>query len=155
MSINKEDFDVLKVVELARYKKYEVTSAGFAVIDKLDKIAGIPKKLKTRKNAVQALHVLAEGMLKYDYFSPEERKKLIQEAGMSDAPFKGPKGLFTSSAPVTEDSNEEESIPDEDIKSSASAFDEDEFDDEVDSDSDLDSDEEEEETEEEEEDEEV
>lgn len=127
MSNNKEEFDVLKVVELARYKKYEVTSAGFAVIDKLDKIATIPKKLRTRKNAVQALHVLAEGMLKYDYFSPEERKKLTQEAGMSDAPFKGPKGLFSSSAPVTEDDNDEESIPDEDVKSAVSLSDDEDY----------------------------
>ena len=39
MSTNQNnEFDVLKVVELARLKKYEITSAGFAVLDKIDRI---------------------------------------------------------------------------------------------------------------------
>ncbi|MDX1958942.1 MAG: DNA primase [Leptospiraceae bacterium] len=106
------DFDILKVVELARTKKYEITSAGFAALDKIDKI-NFPKKMKTRKPAVQALFALTENLVKFDYFSIDEKKKLLQEAGLSDAPYtKGFKNLFPSSAPVAEEAEEEE-IPEE------------------------------------------
>ena len=98
-----QEFEIGKLIELARHKKYELTSAGFAALDKIERIA-VPKKLKTRKIAVQALYALSDGMVKYGYFSPEERKKLQAEANMSDAPYKGGfKGLFSNSAaPVVE-----------------------------------------------------
>ncbi len=145
MSTNQyNEFDVLKVVELARLKKYEITSAGFAVLDKIDRINTIPKKMRTRKPAVQALHALAEGLVKYDYFSIEERRKLMQEAGMSDAPYKF-KGLFNNAnAPVAEEDLEEEYIPEDEPKPvSASGDDDNEFDD-LDDDSEFDDDYEEE-----------
>jgi hypothetical protein len=129
---NKEEFDILKVVELARYKKYEMASVGFAILDKIDKIAAIPKKMKARKVAVQALYVLSEGLVKFDYFTPEQRRKLMQEAKMSDTPFHGPKGLFVSSAPVTKEELEEEYIPDEEEIKSSSAYQEEDYDEDED-----------------------
>ncbi|MBK8396460.1 MAG: DNA primase [Leptospiraceae bacterium] len=108
-----QEFEIGKLIELARHKKYELTSAGFAALDKIERIA-VPKKLKTRKIAVQALHALSEGLVQYGYFSPEERKKLQAEANMSDAPYKGFKGLFSNSAaPVVEEDIEEDFIPQE------------------------------------------
>lgn len=49
MSNLNNEFDVLRVVELARIKKYEITSAGFALLDKIDNLDTLPKKLKNRK----------------------------------------------------------------------------------------------------------
>lgn len=114
MSNNKDDFDVLKVVELARFKKYELTAAGFAVLDKIDKIPNIPKKMKSRKVAVQAMYVLSEGLVKYGYFTPEERKRLLKEAGMSDTPYKKAEQLFSKpGSPLVVDDSEEEELPEE------------------------------------------
>ncbi len=129
MSNNKEDFDVLKVVELARFKKYELTAAGFAVLDKIDKIPNIPKKLKSRKVAIQAMYVLSEGLVKYDYFTPEQRKELLKQASMSDTPYKKAERLFSkSSSPLVVDDSEEEEIIEEEKKPSFKDGD-DEFDD--------------------------
>lgn len=108
-----QEFEIGKLIELARHKKYELTSAGFAALDKIERVA-VPKKLKTRKIAVQALYALSDGLIQYGYFSAEERKKLQAEANMSDAPYKGFKGLFSNSAaPVVEEDIEEDFIPQE------------------------------------------
>jgi|GEM_PF-1099268 hypothetical protein len=108
-----QEFEIGKLIELARHKKYELTSAGFATLDKIERVA-VPKKLKTRKIAVQALYALSDGLIQYGYFSAEERKKLQAEANMSDAPYKGFKGLFSNSAaPVVEEDIEEDFIPQE------------------------------------------
>ncbi len=108
-----QEFEIGKLIELARHKKYELTSAGFAALDKIERIA-VPKKLKTRKIAVQALYALSDGLVQYGYFSADERKKLHAEANMSDAPYKGFKGLFSNSAaPVVEEDIEEDFIPQE------------------------------------------
>jgi hypothetical protein len=116
MSSQNYEFDVLRVVELARYKKYEITSAGFAALDKIDNIDSLPKKLKNRKPAVQALYAISEKLVNFDYFTPEQRKKLLQEAAMSDAPYKN-KNIFSSSnAPVVEEDLEEEFIPQDEPK---------------------------------------
>jgi hypothetical protein len=114
MSNSKDDFDILKVVELARFKKYEITAAGFAVLDKIDKIPNIPKKMKSHKVAVQAMYVLSEGLIKYGYFTPEQRRQLLQEANMSDTPYKRAQNLFKTPSPqfVVDDSEEEE-LPEE------------------------------------------
>jgi hypothetical protein len=123
------DFDILKVIDIARTKKYEITSAGFAALDKIDKIS-FSKKMKIRKPAVQALYAITENLIQYEYFSPEERKKYVQEANMSDAPYsKGFKNLFPSSAPVAEEAMEEE-IPEEVVLPIASAGEDDEYGDE-------------------------
>jgi hypothetical protein len=109
MSVNQE-FDISKLIELVRVSKYEMTSAGFAALDKIDRLP-VPQKLKNRKIAVQALSVLSEGSIQYGYFSAEERKKLQIETGMSDAPYRGFKNLFT--APKVEEDLQEDYIPQE------------------------------------------
>ena len=146
MSTNQE-FEISKLIELARFKKYEMSCAGFAALDKIDKLP-VSQKLKTRKIAVQALSVLSDNLVKYDYFSLEERKKLQQEAGMSDAPYKGFKNLFT--APKAEEDLDEDYIPQEEEAKydyitdedgeivQATAADEDEEDDDFDDEDDID-----------------
>lgn len=156
--MSQPDFDILKLIELGRYKKYETTVAGFSVLDKIDKI-DIPKKLRTRKFAVQALHALSENLVQFSYFTPEQKLELAAEAAKSDAPYKGFKGLFANTAaPVVEEETEEEFIPqeeekthdfvDEDAESfgaeAADADEEEEDEDEEEDDSNLDEDEEEE-----------
>ncbi len=106
-----QDFQISKLIELARTNKYEMSCAGFAALDKIDKLP-INQKFKTRKNAVQALMVLSDKLIKFDYFSLEERKKLQIETGMSDSPYKhGGRNLFT--APKVEEDLEEDYIPQE------------------------------------------
>lgn len=107
-----EDFNVFRVIELARYKKYEITVAGFNVLDKIDRI-DVPKKLKTRKVAVQALYALSENLVKYDYISLEEKKKLLQEINYQQSPRGKFRNIFSQDAPAIEESNEEENIPEE------------------------------------------
>ncbi|MBE7412020.1 MAG: DNA primase [Leptospiraceae bacterium] len=111
-----QEFDILKLVELTRANKYEMTSVGFAALDKIDKIE-LPKKMRTRKFAVQALHALSEKLVQYGYFSIEERKKLLAEANLSDSPYKKDfAGSSKSLAPVVEEVAEEEDIPEEESK---------------------------------------
>jgi len=153
--MSQPDFDILKLIELSRYKKYETTVAGFSVLDKIDKI-DVPKKLRTRKYAVQALHALSEKLVQFDYFTAEQKKELAAEAAKSDAPYKGFKGLFANTAaPVVEEETEEEFIPQEEertpdfVDEDAEAFgaeaeDPDEEKEDEDDDSSLDEDEEEE-----------
>lgn len=137
-SSHNHEFDVLKVVELARQNKYEITSAGFAALDKIDKINTLPKKMRIRKPAVQALFAISEGLVKYDYFSQDERRKLLQESGMSDAPFKS---VHNTSAPVAEEDLEEEDIPQEEPKINSSSEEDGDFEDSMDDESDYDDDE--------------
>lgn len=116
MSSNKEkDFDILKVVELARYKKYEITVAGFAAIDKIDKIP-IPKKWKSRKIAIQALYALSENLVKYKYLTKEEKKKIAEEVQKrTPSHMARAQNLFAPvTAPLSADESEEEELPSED-----------------------------------------
>ncbi len=114
-----QEFDILKLVELTRSNKYEMTAVGFAALDKIDKI-DIPKKMKSRKFAVQALHAISEKMVQFGYFTAEERKKLQDEANLSDSPYKKDfNNVFAksnSAAPVIEEVTEEEDIPEEEAK---------------------------------------
>lgn len=139
MSQNKEEFSILKVIELARIKKYETTVAGFGVLDRIEKI-DIPKKLKNRKIAVQALHTLSEGLVKYDYFTPEKKKELLKEANRADAPYRYSLDGFSNSAPKTMEETEEEYIPQEEPGSENFDDDDDDysFDDDLDSEDDSD-----------------
>ena len=113
----KLEFDILSLIELAREKKYERTVAGFAILDKLEKIP-LPKKVRAQKPSIQAIYALANDIIKYDYFTKEQKEELIKEATKSDAPYKKFSGLFgASSAPVIEEDTEEEYIPEEESKS--------------------------------------
>ncbi|MCB1192718.1 MAG: hypothetical protein H7A23_06795 [Leptospiraceae bacterium] len=111
--MNQQEFDIQKLIGLVRKNKFEVTVAGFAVLDKLDKI-DVSKKIKSRKSAVQTLYVLSENQVKYDYISREQRKKLQEEAQENGKAREGFDGLF---APPIEEDSEEEFIPEEEKKS--------------------------------------
>ncbi|MCB1157274.1 MAG: DNA primase [Leptospiraceae bacterium] len=126
-----QDFDILRVIELARDHKYEVTVAGFEVLDKIDKI-DIPKGLKPKKVAVQALYALSEKMVQYDYFTSEQRKQLAEVKKKQEQKNPEFNNLFAkSSAPEIEesDSDEEEILEEEPPKvlSSKEEDDDDDF----------------------------
>ena len=113
----KQEFDILSLIELAREKKYERTVAGFAVLDKLEKLH-LPKKVRSMKPSIQAIYVLSNDVVKYDYFTKEQRVELEKEAAKSDTPYKKFSGLFgDSSAPMIEEDTEEDFIPEEEAKS--------------------------------------
>ncbi|WP_411823687.1 DNA primase [Leptospira sp. 'Mane'] len=138
---NKEDFDIVSLIELCREKKYETCVAGFGVIDKIDKIT-LPKKLKNRKLTVQALYALTNDLVQWKYLSKEEREKLQAEkdkiAGVTST-------LTSSVAPHAEEDIEEDFIPEEEArKPEALDGEEDEFGDDFDDDDDSDDDDDEE-----------
>ncbi|MCS6983609.1 MAG: hypothetical protein NZM25_00590 [Leptospiraceae bacterium] len=61
-----KDVEIAKILFLAKQKKYEVTCAIFDTADHIFKLE-IPKHLRRRKLAVQALHLVADGLVKYGY----------------------------------------------------------------------------------------
>ncbi len=61
-----KDIEIAKILYLARTKKYEVTCATFDTVDHIFKI-DLPRSLKSRKLAVQALSLIADGIIKYGY----------------------------------------------------------------------------------------
>lgn len=61
-----KDIEIAKILYLAKSKKYEVACASFDVVDHLFKLE-IPKGLKRRKGAVQALSMLADEKVHYGY----------------------------------------------------------------------------------------
>lgn len=116
MSQQSNEFDIVSLIELAKENKYEKTVAGFLVLDKIERI-DIPKKLRSRKLAVQAMYALANDKVKYSYFTKEERIQLEEEAAKSTAPYSKFKGLFgESQAPIAEEDMEEDFIPEEEPK---------------------------------------
>ncbi|MEM7179794.1 MAG: DNA primase [Spirochaetota bacterium] len=118
-SNSQEEFDIVKLIELSRYKKYETTVAGFGALDKIDKL-DIPKKLKSRKIAVQALHALSENLIQYDYISAEEKQQVEEKTSDTDENKKNLDALFSSPAPVVEEDTEEDELPQDEEKSQAS-----------------------------------
>ncbi|MGV3667131.1 MAG: DNA primase [Leptospira bouyouniensis] len=108
----KEDFDIVSLIELCREKKYETCVAGFSAIDKIEKIT-LPKKLKNRKLTVQALYALTNDMVQWKYLSSEEKAQLQAEkdklAGVTST-------AGTSFAPHAEEDIEEDFIPEEEAK---------------------------------------
>ena len=130
-SNSQEEFDIVKLIELSRYKKYETTVAGFGALDKIDKL-DIPKKLKTRKIAVQALHALSENLIQYDYISAEEKQQVEEKTSDTDENKKNLDALFSSPAPVAEEDTEEDELPLDEEKSQAD--DDSEFSDDFDDD---------------------
>ncbi|MDV6234878.1 DNA primase [Leptospira ellisii] len=157
------EFDIVTLIELAKRNKYERAVAGFQTLDRIERLE-LPKKIKARKLAVQAMYALSSEEVQYQYFTREERVKLDQEANISNASYSKFNGLFeTPQAPIAEEDTEEDFIPeeaprpildgdeDEDGLDNDDDEDEDEDDDDdedEDDDDDLDEDEDEEEEEE-------
>lgn len=61
-----KDIEIAKILYLAKNQKYEVTCATFDAVDHIFKL-DIPRNLKGRKPAVQALTLMADGGVKYGY----------------------------------------------------------------------------------------
>jgi hypothetical protein len=111
MNLN-QDFDIVKLIELARYKKYETTVAGFGVIDKLERVS-IPKKLKSRKIAVQSLYALSENLVQHKFLSKEEKQKIKEEIDRRNptGSTKTHQIFSTTSAPISTEESEEDELP--------------------------------------------
>ncbi len=73
-----QEFSIPKLLELTENGKYATTAAGFKAIDLLEQIE-IPKKLRHRKAAVQALYTLSNKIAQWDYISDEQRQALQEE----------------------------------------------------------------------------
>ncbi|TGL95501.1 DNA primase [Leptospira barantonii] len=151
------EFDIVTLIELAKRNKYERAVAGFHTLDRIERLE-LPKKIKARKLAVQAMFALASEEVQYQYFTREERIQLDQEANLSNASYSKFNGLFEApQAPIAEEDTEEDFIPeeaprpildgDEDEDSLDSDDDEDEEDDEDEDDEDDEDDDEDEEEE--------
>ncbi|EMF98979.1 hypothetical protein LEP1GSC191_0185 [Leptospira borgpetersenii serovar Mini str. 201000851] len=152
------EFDIVTLIELAKRNKYEKAVAGFHTLDRIERLE-LPKKIKSRKLAVQAMFALASEEVQYQYFTKEERIKLDQEANLSNESYSKFNGLFEApQAPIAEEDTEEDFIPEEaprpildgDEEDEDSLDDDDEEDDDEEDDDDEDEDDEEEEDNEEE-----
>ncbi|TGK14398.1 DNA primase [Leptospira stimsonii] len=143
------EFDIVTLIELAKRNKYEKAVAGFHTLDRIERLE-LPKKIKARKLAVQAMFALATEEVQYAYFTKEERIQLDQEANITNASYSKFNGLFEApQAPIAEEDTEEDFIPEE---APRPILDGDEDEDGLDSDDDEDEDEDEEEDEDDDED---
>ncbi|WP_061209533.1 hypothetical protein [Leptospira borgpetersenii] len=154
------EFDIVTLIELAKRNKYEKAVAGFHTLDRIERLE-LPKKIKSRKLAVQAMFALASEEVQYQYFTKEERIKLDQEANLSNESYSKFNGLFEApQAPIAEEDTEEDFIPEEaprpildgDEEDEDSLDDDEEDDDEEDDDEEDDDEEDDDEDDEEEED---
>ncbi|EJO68161.1 hypothetical protein LEP1GSC127_0967 [Leptospira kirschneri str. 200801925] len=74
----------------------------------------MPKKIKARKLAVQAMFALANEEVQYQYFTKEERIQLDKEANLTNESYSKFNGLFEApQAPIAEEDTEEDFIPEE------------------------------------------
>lgn len=64
------DIEIAKVLYLAKNKKYEVTCAAFDLVDHMPKVE-VPRLLKGRKLAVQAMSLIADEQVNYGYENEE------------------------------------------------------------------------------------
>ncbi|MBM9502139.1 DNA primase [Leptospira sp. 201903071] len=143
------EFDIVTLIELAKRNKYEKAVAGFHTLDRIERLE-LPKKIKARKLAVQAMYALSSEEVQYGYFSKEERIVLDQEANITNASYSKFNGLFEApQAPIAEEDTEEDFIPEE---APRPILDGDEDEDALDSDEDEEEDDEEEEEEDEDDD---
>lgn len=139
------EFDIVTLIELAKKNKYERAVAGFQILDRIDRLE-LPKKIKGRKLAVQAMFALSNEEVQYKYVTKEERAAIEQEAQNSGANYSQFNGLFEApQAPIAEEDMEEDFIPEETPKPLMDMEDGEEgessYDDEDDSDDDEDEDE--------------
>ncbi|ASP43058.1 DNA primase [Leptospira interrogans] len=103
------EFDIVTLIELAKRNKYERAVAGFHTLDRIERLE-LPKKIKARKLAVQAMFALASEEVQYQYFTKEERIQLDREANLTNESYSKFNGLFEApQAPIAE----EDFIPEE------------------------------------------
>ncbi len=109
-----QDFDIVKLIELSRHKKYESTIAGFGAIDKLERIA-IPKKMRSRKIAVQALYALSENLVQYKYLNKDEKDSIQAEMDRRNPNYHRSNPILApTSAPISDEVSEEDELPADD-----------------------------------------
>jgi hypothetical protein len=109
-----QDFDIVKLIELSRHKKYESTVAGFGAIDKLERVA-IPKKMRSRKIAVQALHALSENLVQYKYLTSDEKDSIQAEVNRRNPNYNRNNPILApTSAPISDEISEEDELPADD-----------------------------------------
>ncbi|MCL8309588.1 DNA primase [Leptospira interrogans] len=107
------EFDIVTLIELAKRNKYERAVAGFHTLDRIERLE-LPKKIKARKLAVQAMFALASEEVQYQYFTKEERIQLDREANLTNESYSKFNGLFEApQAPIAEEDTEEDFIPEE------------------------------------------
>ena len=73
------EIEIGKVLGLSKTKKYEVTCASFDLIDHIFKVE-VPRSMKKRKLAVQAMTLLSDGHVKYGYDTPGNVKKIATDS---------------------------------------------------------------------------
>lgn len=61
-----KQFEINKVLDLTKGNKYEVACASFDVVDHIFKL-DVPRGMKGRKLAVQAMSLLGDGQVKFGY----------------------------------------------------------------------------------------
>ncbi|MDH4200160.1 MAG: hypothetical protein OEV66_07240 [Spirochaetia bacterium] len=61
-----KEFEISKVLNLAKGNKYAIACASFDLVDHIFKVE-VPKNMRTRKLSVQAMSLLHEGSVKYGY----------------------------------------------------------------------------------------
>ncbi len=61
-----KDIEIAKVLYLSRNHKYETAVAAFDAVDHIFKL-DVPRNLRTRKLAVQAMSLMADGVIRYGY----------------------------------------------------------------------------------------
>lgn len=61
-----KEIEIAKVLNLSKKQKYEIACATFDVVDHIFKV-DVPRSLKTRKLAVQAMSLLSDGNVQYGY----------------------------------------------------------------------------------------
>ncbi len=153
MSKEPREFEISRLLELTATEKYATTVAAFEVIEMIDQL-DIPKKVQHRKPSIQALTLLADKHIQWDYIEDSAREELEAELRATRKPTSTFDSYFMpagSAAPMVDDSDED---LDEVVETEPSDVytEEDEeaggFDDEEESSSDSDDDEEEEEEEE-------
>ena len=63
---NMKELEISKVLNLTKTQKYEMACATFDLVDHIFKV-DIPRSLKHRKLAVQAISLLSDGLIQYGY----------------------------------------------------------------------------------------
>lgn len=79
-----KQIDISKVLQLAKGHKYEIVCASFDVVDHIFKI-DIPRSMRGRKLAVQAITLLADGLINYAYDEKPESEENTEAAPAEEA----------------------------------------------------------------------
>ncbi len=80
-----DSIEISEILNLSKEKKFEVTCASFDVVDHIFKI-DIPKPLRNRKLAVQAMSLLLNGNIQYGYEKEQEVKLPVNEIDKEEDP---------------------------------------------------------------------